>query len=234
LHPHFSPPAQHHQSVQLFPPAQKHLHPHFSPPAQHHRPQPNPAQHQTYQPSPDLATFCSHGPYGRTHWMTLYGIFVDCFGAIYVTDHAYHRIQLWANSSVGVTIIGSQNGTSGTGPNDLDGPIDVKLDQQSNIYVLDTNNNRIQKYPPGGGTGSTIGTLPSNSGANALFVDGCGNFYISQTSGVYQFTQVSGSGTLIPLTFTGSPSGIAFDAQMNLYINVNNVTAGTTYKYAYI
>ncbi|CAF1090528.1 unnamed protein product [Didymodactylos carnosus] len=163
-----------------------------------------------------------------------YGIFVDCFGAIYVTDHAYHRIQLWANSSVGVTIIGSQNGTSGTGPNDLDGPIDVKLDQQSNIYVLDTNNNRIQKYPPGGGTGSTIGTLPSNSGANALFVDGCGNFYISQTSGVYQFTQVSGSGTLIPLTFTGSPSGIAFDAQMNLYINVNNVTAGTTYKYAYI
>ncbi|CAF1176945.1 unnamed protein product [Didymodactylos carnosus] len=166
--------------------------------------------------------------------MTLYGIFVDCFGAIYVTDHAYHRIQLWTNSSVGVTIIGSQNGTSGSGPNDLLAPIDVKLDQQGNIYVLDTNNNRIQKYPPGGGTGSTVGILPANSGANSLFVDDCGNFYVSQTSGIYQFTSVSGSGTLIPLTFTGTSNGIAFDAQMNLHINVNNGAVGSTYKYAYI
>ncbi|CAF1303391.1 unnamed protein product, partial [Didymodactylos carnosus] len=71
-----------------------------------------------------------------------YGIYVDCFGAIYVADHGYHRIQLWANSSVGVTIIG--NDTPGSGPNQVDGPIDVKVDRQGNIYVLDRSHSHLR------------------------------------------------------------------------------------------
>lgn len=41
-------------------------------------------------------------------------------------------------------------GSSGAAPGQLNGPSDVAFDSAGNIYIADTNNNRIQKYSPTG------------------------------------------------------------------------------------
>jgi hypothetical protein len=52
---------------------------------------------------------------------------------------------MWApGAKSGITVAG---GRFGRGANSLAYPKDVKLDQEGNIYIVDTGNNRIQKWP---------------------------------------------------------------------------------------
>ena len=80
---------------------------------------------------------------------TLYspvGLTIDPMGNIYVADTSNHRIQLFlAGQSVGTTIAGT-TGVFGTNPNQLYSPYWVMLDNQLNLYVSDTFNNRVQKF----------------------------------------------------------------------------------------
>ncbi|CAF1510095.1 unnamed protein product [Didymodactylos carnosus] len=81
-------------------------------------------------------------PGGYDDPQIIFGISVDCSGAVYVADHAVHRIQVWPNSSVGITIIGKFN-VPGNGSDRLTAPVDVKLDRQGNIYVLDRSHSHL-------------------------------------------------------------------------------------------
>ncbi len=53
-------------------------------------------------------------------------------------------------------------GESGIAPGQLSGPSDVTFDSAGNIYVADTNNNRIQKYDPNGVWVASAGGLSSD------------------------------------------------------------------------
>ena len=53
-------------------------------------------------------------------------------------------------------------GESGIAPGQLSGPSDVTFDAAGNIYVADTNNNRIQKYDPTGAWVASAGGLSSD------------------------------------------------------------------------
>ena len=68
-------------------------------------------------------------------------------GTIYVADTNNNRIQKWTtNGSVGVTVVGNTNGTSGNGAYELNGPYSVALNAaETFLYVVDSNNNRIQR-----------------------------------------------------------------------------------------
>ena len=74
------------------------------------------------------------------------GITMDVMGNIYCADSLNHRIQLFLDGqSEGITIAGI-TGVNGSSSTLLYSPFWVKLDNQLNLYVADTYNNRIQKF----------------------------------------------------------------------------------------
>ena len=98
------------------------------------------------------------------------GIYVDKSGAIYVADFGNNRIQKFPAGSTsmtnGTTVAGG-NGYGVTG-DQLWSPTGVFLDANSNLYVSDQMNNRIQKFAAGS-TSTTYGvTVAGGIGLDSL------------------------------------------------------------------
>lgn len=90
----------------------------------------------------------SPGAYGSTSILLNYpqGLILDSAGNLYVADTNNHRVQLFlSGSNVGITIAGVTN-TMGSRANLLNLPRSVALDSRLNLYVSDTNNNRVQMF----------------------------------------------------------------------------------------
>jgi hypothetical protein len=74
------------------------------------------------------------------------GMTVDPMGNVYVADMINHRIQLFpVGQSDGITIAGV-TGVFGQSPTLLQKPYSVALDNQLNLYVVDTYNQRVQRF----------------------------------------------------------------------------------------
>lgn len=86
------------------------------------------------------------------------GLFVDAVGSVYVADRSNHRIMRWSKEAPVVgrktwwskrvqegTIIAGGNG-QGTNSNQFNGPLHVSFDDQSNMYVVDFENHRVQRF----------------------------------------------------------------------------------------
>jgi sugar lactone lactonase YvrE len=76
--------------------------------------------------------------------------------AVYVADMWNNRIQKWPKDArEGFTVAG--NNTEGPDNTTLDFPNDVFVDEETDIvYVIDTNNHRVQRWLPGATAGDTI------------------------------------------------------------------------------
>ncbi len=78
--------------------------------------------------------------------------------ALYIVDTLNNRIQKWDNiAEEGVTVAGSHDGISGYDNQTLASPLYVWVDEQSNgLYIVDSENHRIQRWLPNAVTGTTI------------------------------------------------------------------------------
>jgi serine/threonine protein kinase/sugar lactone lactonase YvrE len=108
-----------------------------------------------------------------------YGIAVDKWGSLYVTDYGNHRIRKISLSGLVSTIAGGGTaayvdgfGTSAR----FNNPIGVAVDGSSNLYIADSNNHCIRKITPSrvvttiAGSGMTgQGSLLDETGTNARF-----------------------------------------------------------------
>ncbi|GAB3558786.1 hypothetical protein GCM10027577_50380 [Spirosoma fluminis] len=121
------------------------------------------------------------------------GMFVDGAGYLYVTDSDNFRIQKFPPNSTSATsgsTVAGGNGR-GNGANQFDLPDDLHVDEQGNIYVADTRNHRIQKFPPNSTSatsGSTVaggndyGSMATQIGwPEGVFVDEAGNIYVADS-----------------------------------------------------
>jgi|GEM_PF-1795685 len=91
-----------------------------------------------------------------------WGIAVDSTGNLYIADFGNNCIRRVDTEGIITTVAG--NGSSGYGGDDelaidasLSGPKDVALDEWGNIYIADTDNNRIRKVDPNGIITTVVG-----------------------------------------------------------------------------
>lgn len=121
----------------------------------------------------------------------------DGSGNLYIADHDNQRIRKVDAGGIITTVAGtgvagfSGDGGVATAAN-LNGPREVELDGAGNLYIVDTDNNRVRKVNAGGiittvaGTGVAgfsgdggLATVAQLDGPNGAAVDGSGNLYIA-------------------------------------------------------
>jgi uncharacterized protein (TIGR03437 family) len=177
------------------------------------------------------------------------GVAVDLAGNLYIADTGNERTRKVSGGKI-TTVAGNGNYRfSGEGAPpasaSLNGPIAVATDLARNVYISDSNNNRIRKVSAGtittvAGNGNVgfsgdggPATSASLNGIVGVAVDPAGNLYIVDTNnnrirkvsngtittvagnGVSGF---SGDGGLATSASLSSPTGAAIDLAGNLYI----------------
>ncbi|WP_415830964.1 FG-GAP-like repeat-containing protein, partial [Flavobacterium weaverense] len=114
--------------------------------------------------------------------------FIDSEKNIYISDHYNNRIQKWSVASPIWTTVAGGNG-AGSSANQLSlSPTSIFVDLEGSIYIVDQNNNRIQKWLKNATAGTTVaGGNGQGSAANqlqspqGLFVDLSGNVFIADS-----------------------------------------------------
>ncbi|TLX93143.1 MAG: hypothetical protein E6K91_09015 [Thaumarchaeota archaeon] len=128
------------------------------------------------------------------------GISFDSAGNLWVVDFNNNRVLKYVapitTGEAATVVIGQGSfttGTFGTTATTLSGPGSISFDSAGNLWVVDSNNNRVLKY-----------AAPITSGEAATVVIGQGTF----TTGTFGTTAT---------TLTG-PVGISFDSAGNLWV----------------
>jgi sugar lactone lactonase YvrE len=154
------------------------------------------------------------------------GVVLDAVGDFYIADTGNNRIRKVDTNGVITTVAGNgTNGFSGDGGSatnaSLDAPEGVAADAAGNLYIADTDNNRIRKVGTNGiintvaGNGSfvysgnigdggpaTSATLVSPQG---VAVDALGDLYIADTQD-YRIRKVGTNGIITTIVGNGSAS----------------------------
>ncbi|CAF4113824.1 unnamed protein product, partial [Rotaria magnacalcarata] len=109
------------------------------------------------------------------------GIYVDNMGIIYVADYYNHRIQQWyPGAATGITVAG-QTGVAGSWSYLLYYPTAVIYDQYNYLYIVDSSNNRVQRWVPGASYGITVASS-TMSNPRGLSLDSSGNIIVADMS----------------------------------------------------
>jgi len=128
-------------------------------------------------------------------------------------------------------------GTSGSGLNELNFPAGIYVDETDNeaLYIADSNNNRVMKWPANAASGTIVagGNGPGSDYTQLLspydvVLDSSGTVYVSDlgnnrimqwAKGATNATLVAGTGISGNAPFElNMPIGIRFDTNGNLYV----------------
>jgi sugar lactone lactonase YvrE len=173
------------------------------------------------------------------------GLCFDSSGNLYFAEWNTNRIRKITPNGLITTFAGGtagfQNGFGGAAQ--FTNPVGLAIDGSDNIYVCDSNNNRIRKIDPssnvttvaGSGTNTSIDGTGTSASFNAPFycaLDTNGNLFVSDYHGnvirkvtpAGVVTTFAGSGTASSTDGTGTaatfngPRGIKVDSSGNLYV----------------
>ncbi len=147
-----------------------------------------------------------------------------CTGAVVLKNPSGHVI---ATASIHGNGLGPQvaflPGIQTSLGTDLDHPHGVGMDGYGNVYVADSNNNRVIKETPLGGTYAQSTVLDSGlNGPMGLAIDGSGALYLADASSNRVLKETRSGGSYIQTTVQDSglnnPCGLAIDGNGNVCI----------------
>ncbi len=140
-----------------------------------------------------LATLGGDGPdwggsgTGPGEFSSPEGVAVDGAGSVYVADTWNHRVQKFTPDGALVATWGRNggDGSAGTGPGEFDSPGGIEVDRAGNVYVVDTDNDRIQTFTSTGALITMWGTLGTGDGQfnhpRGVAVDEAGHAFVVDT-----------------------------------------------------
>jgi sugar lactone lactonase YvrE len=176
------------------------------------------------------------------------GVAVDSSGNVYVADSNNNKIRKITPAGGVTTLAGSGFSDSEDGTGTVASfayPRGVAVDKNGNIYVADSNNNKIRKITSGGlvttlagssRKGSRDGTTASFNYPTGVAVDGNGNMYVAD-SGNSKIRKITPAGLVTTLAGSGvsgsedgtgtatsfsSNRGVAVDSTGNVYVADSN------------
>lgn len=170
------------------------------------------------------------------------GVAVDGQGNVYIADTSNYRVRKVSPGGTISTFAGGGSSLGDGGPAtaaQLNAPKGVAVDGQGNVYIADTNDNRVREVSPGGtistfaGGGSSLGdggpaTAAELGQPSALAVDGQGNVYITDTDNhrVRKVGSAAPAATAPKVTFGGASTQV-LSAQTGITVKVTTNTACT-------
>ncbi len=150
------------------------------------------------------------------------GVAVDGNGNVYVADFSNYTIRKITNTGAVTTLAGSarQAGTAdGTGTAArFNGPFDVAVDGNGNVYVADYNNHTIRKITSTGvvttlagsaglaGTADGTGAAARFNNPSGIAVDGNGNVYVADYNN-HTIRKITSTGAVTTLAGSAGQSG---------------------------
>lgn len=178
-----------------------------------------------------------------------YGLVIDSFGTIYVSDtfnHMIRRVALNGTVSTMAGVAGVRGTTDGTGAGARFAyPTGIAVDAQAFVYVADSQNGTIRKINQGNAVttyAGTPGSFGTADGAaltvarfnqpNGVAVDSTGVVYVADTFShtIRRITTAGEVGTLAGLAGSaGSADGTGSSARFNLPNGVAVDSAGNVY-----
>ena len=159
------------------------------------------------------------------------GVVAATDGSLYIAEFGSHRVRKVRSNGVIITVAGNGNygagGDGGLAVNaQLNGPFSLALDTTGNLYVGDSNNQRVRRIDVVSGVITTVagsgspGTEGDGGSAikanlyppNGIAVDGSGNLYIAQPDSSRVRRVLLDASPTLPTptrTFTALPSALA-------------------------
>lgn len=157
--------------------------------------------------------------------LTSYGVFLDRFENLFVSDFHYHRVTKWLPNAVsGILVAGT--GMPGSNMTQLYGPMGLWVNDNGDVYVADSVNHRVVKWVNsasfgiliGGGLGPGPFAAQLNN-PTSLFVDTHNNVFVLDAGNrrIQQFLP----GHLVGIT--------VFDGSFNDLIPINAYSMAVDY-----
>ena len=135
------------------------------------------------------------------------GLAVDGAGNLYIADSANNAIREVTTNGIITTIAGLgpdapgfSGDTAAATTANLNGPLDVAVDKNNNVYIADTNNANVRKITSDGNINTVAGSTAIVSGVVTV---------------KFGF---SGDGSAATSAELAGPAGVAVDSSGNLYI----------------
>jgi YD repeat-containing protein len=159
------------------------------------------------------------------------GMVADPSGDLWITDPGNQRVQRWlAGEDFNFNISFQHSfGQQGSANGQFNHPADVAIDAQRNLFVIDRENHRVQKFDGAGNFIKAFGSSGSGDGQfnfpSAIAVDPEGDVWVADRLN-HRVQQFSKEGAYISKFGTGSsgpgqirfPQGLAIDTAGNIYL----------------
>ena len=130
--------------------------------------------------------------------------------SLYIADFAHHSILKWNRLSATASVVAGVTSSSGSTPTQLNRPKDVFVDASGNLYVADSLNQRIQFFPNGSLTGSTLtASWPSHGQLWGVLMFNQNIYALDYSTSVAWI-----NGTNTASTSLNAPQGFAIDTSV--------------------